>query len=105
MNAHAVEIYHLELKFHFFYVQKSKEAVYADLDQHLKTKCLRVVQWHTSQKERGGSDALQLARVEQLPQLLTQQKEEERQKDEELEQLRQDFDRKLITKHRVREFK
>ena len=68
----------------------------------MRAKCLQVVQWHTPQKEVGGTDALQLARVGQLPQLLTQQKEEERQMEQELEQLRQDYDKKLITKHKVR---
>ena len=62
-----------------------------------------MVQWHTPQKEVGGSDALQLARVGQLPQLLTQQKEEEKRMERELEQLRQDYDKKLVTRHRVRE--
>ena len=84
------------------HLQKSKEAIYADLDQRLRAKCLRVVQWHTPHKEVGSSDALQLARVGQLPQLLTQQKEEERRMEEELEQLRQDYDQKLITQHKVR---
>ena len=68
----------------------------------MRAKCLQVVQWHTPQKEVGGTDALQLARVGQLPQLLTQQKEEERRMEQELEQLRQDYDKKLITKHKVR---
>jgi hypothetical protein len=63
-----------------------------------------VVQWHTPQKEvGGGADSLQLARVGQLPQLLTQQKEEEKQMEQELEVLRQDYDRKLVTRHKVRE--
>ena len=84
-------------------LQRSKEAIYADLDQRLKAKCLQVVQLHTPQKEVGGSDALQLARVGQLPQLLTQQKEEERRMEQELEQLRQDYDKKVITRHKVRD--
>ena len=62
-----------------------------------------MVQWHTPQKEVG-SDALQLARVGQLPQLLTQQVEEERRlEEEELVQLRQDYDEKLFTRHKVKE--
>ena len=63
-------------------------------------KCQRVAQWHTPGKEVG-SDALQLARVGQLPQLLTQQKEEGRRLEEELERLRQQHDEKLITRHKV----
>ena len=61
-----------------------------------------MAQWHTPTKEVG-SDALQLARVGQLPQLLTQTKEEERRTEGELEELRDSLDEKLITRHKVSE--
>lgn len=60
-----------------------------------------MAKWHAPGREVG-SDGLQLARVGQLPQLLTQQREEERQMEKELKELRRSHDEKLVTRHKVK---
>ena len=85
------------------------------LAERLKSRCCQLVQWHAPHKDpsscvsvssssssSSSSDVgLKLARASQLPQLLTQQKEEAETFQEQLLENRRECEELIVKKHKV----
>lgn len=72
--------------------------------ERLKSRCCQVVQWHAPHKDPSSSSSdvgLKLARASQLPQLLTQQKEEVETFQKQLLETRRECEEMIVKKHRV----
>jgi hypothetical protein len=82
-------------------LQVPSSALQQSLSERLQAKCCRVAQWHTPHKDLPSEPAIQLARVGQLPSLLTQQREESERFHEEVEQNRKDCQEMVVKKHKV----
>ena len=82
-------------------LQAPKQAVHDSLEKRLRAKCCRVAQWQAPAREAVPEPALQLARVNQLPRLLSQQREEAERCEEEGAAVKREC-RELVTKrHKV----
>ncbi len=82
-------------------LQKIKKDVVADLETSLKSKVTKVLSWQSPQKEGIDNESLRLAKINQLPQLLRQQVDEEKRNKEEIEVTRREIVDTLAKKHKV----
>lgn len=82
-------------------VQATQHALLQSLDQRLRDKCSRVAHWHAPSRDTPTDHALQLARVGQLPQLLTQQRQELERCGEEVREMRRENRELVARKHQV----
>ncbi len=82
-------------------LQAPKQAVQDSLEQRLRAKCCRVAHWQAPAHEAEAELSLQLARVKQLPQLLSQQRKEAERCQEEMEEMKQECRELMARRHKV----
>ena len=85
----------------FNLMQVPKQAVLDSLEHRLKEKCFRVAHWHAPYQDTPSNSTLQLAKIGQLPHLLSQQKEEAERLDLELKEKKRVYRQMMVKKLKV----